>query len=92
MKTSSFLIICLLFVSCATIPVDTPPHDCVILSPHDNMPIVIKKGFFNDMSKHWTLEEFQNDVKKYYEKYQKKMLEDYLNEKKYNDDREKLDT
>ena len=64
----------LLLASCVTAPVkqDHPPHDCVIISPHSGLPIVIKQGFFNkeEMHKFMTPEEFKKEMEKYYqEKY-----------------------
>jgi bifunctional DNase/RNase len=61
---------CCLLVACAGTPViDSPPEDCVILSPHSGMPIIIKQGFFNDMSRVWTLEEFQAEYEKFVKQY-----------------------
>ena len=63
MKPLTALTIVLLFFSCASTqpikPVDSPPKDCVIYSPHDGLPVVIEQGFFNDPDMFMTPEELR---------------------------------
>ena len=61
--TALTIALVLLFFSCASTqpikPVDSPPKDCVIYSPHDGLPVVIEQGFFNDPDMFMTPEELR---------------------------------